>query len=154
MAILGEEQGSLVARRGASPLHSMHDCTPHRNRMMLVRMHPRGLARSSQKTAPVQSHQGWSFTYWVSSLSFLARKTWLASFSLQYRRETQLVYYPQEQKDDLLKEEQGGWEQKCSIDRGGRWCCPYGSMMWVHAPQVMLGAFSNLLGSMIMILGL
>ena len=74
-----------------------------------VRMHLRRLARSGQKTAPAQSHQGWSFTYWFSSLSFLARKTWLASFSLQYRTETKLAHHPQKQNDDLLKEEQGGW---------------------------------------------
>lgn len=90
--------------------------------MMLVRMHPRGEARSSQKTPPVQSHQVWSFTYWVSSFSFLTGKTWLASFSLQYRTETQLVHHPQEHNDDLLKEEQRGWEQKRSTDTGSRWC--------------------------------
>lgn len=121
---------------------------------MLVKMCPRGLARSSQKSALVQSHQGWSSTYWVSSLSFLAGKTWLASFSLQYRTETQLVYHPQEQNDDLLKEKQRGWEQKCSMDTGSRWCWLHGSMVWVHAPQVTLEAFSNLHGSMIMIPGL
>lgn len=113
-----------------------------------MRMRPRGLARSSQKTPPVQSHQVWSFTYWVSSLSFLAGKTRLASFSLQYRTEAQLVHYPQEQNYDLSKEEQGGWEQKRYTDTGSRCCWPHGNIMWVRAPQMTLKAFSNVHGSM------
>lgn len=54
----------------------------------------------------MQHQRGWSFTYGVSSLSFLAGKTWLASFSLQYRTEIKLAYHPQEQNSDLLKGEQ------------------------------------------------
>ena len=75
----------------------------------LLRMRPRGLARSGQKIAPAQSHRGRSFTYWVSSISFLAGKTWLASFSLKYRTEIKLAHHPPRKNDDLLKREQGGW---------------------------------------------
>lgn len=75
----------------------------------LVRMHLRGLARSGQKIAPVRSHQGWSFTYWLSSLSLLSRKTGLASFSLQYKTEIKLAHHPQEQNDTLLKGGLGRW---------------------------------------------